>query len=154
MDTINHKNNSVINCDISALKDLRTKNPTNVILSYININSARYKLNMLEQLTNKFVDVLVIAETKLDESFPTNQFLMESFKTPYRLDINSRSGGLLVYVNLNIPSRILKPKHTFPKNIQAITVELNLKKQKWLIVSIYRPPSQDAQIFSIAFLRF
>ena len=98
MDTINHKNNSVINCDISALKDLRTKNPTNVILSYININSARYKLNMLEQLTNKFVDVLVIAETKLDESFPTNQFLMESFKTPYRLDINSRSGGLLVYV--------------------------------------------------------
>ena len=129
MDTINHKNNSVINCDFSALKDIRTMNLTNVILSYININSARYKLNMLEQLTSKFADVLVIAETKLDESFPTDQFLMENFKTPYRLDINSRSGGLLVYVNLNILSRILEQKHTFPKDIQAIIVELNLKKK-------------------------
>ena len=32
-------------------------------------------------------------------------------------------------------------------SIQAITFELNLRKEKWLVISIYRPPSQDSEFF-------
>ena len=33
------------------------------------------------------------------------------------------------------------------KSIQAIPFELNLRKEKWLVISIYRPPSQDSEFF-------
>ena len=48
------------------------------------------------------VDVLTVAETKLDDSFPIDQFLLNGFKRPYRLDVSCNSGGLLTYVNSDI----------------------------------------------------
>ena len=46
-------------------------------------------------------------ETKIDASFPSAQFVLEGYHSPYRLDISSRSGGILVYVKSSIPSRRL-----------------------------------------------
>ena len=34
-----------------------------------------------------------------------------------------------------------------PENIQAIPFELNLRKEKWLFVSIYKPPLQSNSYF-------
>lgn len=48
------------------------------------------------------IDVLTVAETKLDLSFPNSQFRIKGFKPPIRLDINKSSGGLLVYINENL----------------------------------------------------
>ena len=31
--------------------------------------------------------------------------------------------------------------------IQIIIFELNLRKEKWLVVSVYKPPAQDATYF-------
>ena len=42
--------------------------------------------------------MLIIAETKIDASFPTGQFAIEGFATPFRLDRNVNGGGLLAYV--------------------------------------------------------
>ena len=61
-------------------------------------------------------------------------------------DVDERSGGLLVYVNENIPSRRLNG-FIFEKDMQIVPVELNLKIQKWLIFSIYRPPRQNLTNF-------
>ena len=36
-------------------------------------------------MAGEYIDVLVIAETKIDSSFPTSQFLIDGFKSPYRL---------------------------------------------------------------------
>ena len=90
-------------CD--NLKQLRNKYPKNVILSYININSIRNKLGNLNNIILNSIDVITIAETKLDDSFLNSQFILTNYKTPYRLDKSSNSGGLLTYVNSNIPSR-------------------------------------------------
>ena len=57
-----------------------------------------------------------------------------------------KSGGLLVYVNSNIPSKVLKIPDC-PSDIQVIPVEINLKKQKWLVIEIYTPPSQCKNYF-------
>ena len=32
-------------------------------------------------------------------------------------------------------------------DIQTITFELNLRKEQWLVVSVYKPPAQDATYF-------
>ena len=103
-------------------------------------------------MTGNNVDVLCIAETKLDKAFPTSKFVLNGFKTPYRLDISDSSGGLLLYVNRQLPSRQL---HRCPitADIQIIAVELNLRKHKWLLLSIYRPPSQTLSYFLDALSR-
>ena len=63
------------------------------------------------------------------------------FRNPYRKDLSGKSGGLLAYINSNIPSEVLKIPDC-PSDIQKMPVELNLlKKQKWLVIAIYTPPS-------------
>ena len=37
----------------------------------------------------------MIAETKLDESFPDSQFKISGMKKPYRSDVSANSRGLL-----------------------------------------------------------
>ena len=93
--------------DISETKNLRLKNPKNVIVSYLNINSVRNKFNNKSTLILANVDILIVAETKLDSSFPTAQFLIPGFHHPFRLDINRRSCGLLFYVKGSVPTRVL-----------------------------------------------
>ena len=42
------------------------------------------------------MDIFTIAETKLDGSFPTAQFEIKGYYSPFRLDITNKSGGILV----------------------------------------------------------
>ena len=128
------------------IRDLRIKYPKNVVISYLNINSIRNKFENFSSIIEKHVDVLVIAETKLDETFENCQFHIPGFKEPYRLDVSSNSGGLLVYINDQIPSRLLTGIDV-PCDVQVLPIELNLKKTKWLLLPAYRPPSQNEKYF-------
>ena len=67
-------------------------------------------------------------------------------KKPYRFDVSSTKGGLLVYINKNISSKYLRSFH-LPNHIQAIPIEVHLKQGKLLVVSIYRPPDQKLANF-------
>ena len=67
-------------------------------------------------------------------------------KKPYRFDVSSTKGGLLVYINKNISSKYLRSFH-LPNVIQAIPIEVHLKQRKLLVASIYRPPDQKLPYF-------
>ena len=111
-------------------------------MGYININSIRNKIEQLAPIISVNLDVLAIAETKLDAPFPTSQFIIDSYMKPYRYDRNKHGGGLLVYVEEGLPAKHLQG-YSFPDDIEVIAVEINLKKQKWLLVCLNRPPSQS-----------
>ena len=68
------------------LKALRLKNFNKLILAHLNINSLRNKFEFLISLIKDNRDILMISETKLDPSFPTNQFMINGFSAPFRLD--------------------------------------------------------------------
>ena len=51
-----------------------------------------------------------------------------------------------MYVNENIPSCKLN-EHTLPDDIEIMCVELNLKKQKWVLIGLYRPPNMNERYF-------
>ena len=87
------------------------------------MNSVRKKLDSLFKFTYDLVDFLAVSETKSDSSFPTGQFNLPGFRTPYRKDVQGKSEGLLAYVNSNIPSKVLKAPDC-PSDIQVIPVEL------------------------------
>ena len=126
--------------------DLRCKNPSNLNFAYLNINSVRNKFENLIEIINENVDIFTITETKLDGSFPTAQFEIKGYYSPFRFDITNKNGGLLVYIKSSIPSRKLSCDDIC-NSIQAIPFEINLRKEKWLVISIYRPPSQDSVFF-------
>ena len=140
----NSKHDNSFNYD--ELKCLRLANKNNLLLGYININSIRNKIEQLASIISDSFDVIAIAETKLDETFPTSQFIIDSYMKPYRYDRNKHGGGLLVYVKVGIPSKHLQV-YSFPDDIEVIVVEINLKKQKWLLLCLYRPPSQSQAYF-------
>ena len=137
-DTDITKRLSTANTDISQiLKGLRLSNPKNVILSYLNVNSITNKFENLQEIIKQNADVLAVAETKIDASFQSTQIFLEGYRSLYRLDISHKSGGLLVYVKATIPFRQLSLLK-FQFRIQALPFELNLRKEKWLVISIYR----------------
>ena len=128
------------------MKNLRIKYPQKTIVSYININSVRNKFENFTALAADYVDILIIAETKLDDSFPDAMFRMPGFKAPFRLDISASSGGLLVFVKEHIISKRLCGI-SLRTDVQIIPLELNFKNTKWLLIPIYRPPCQNFAYF-------
>ena len=70
-----------------------------------------------------------IDETKLDESFPNSQFLLENFQfPPFRRDRNSKGGGKLVYVKQEIITKRLENLET--KFSETISIELTVSKKR------------------------
>ena len=121
---------------------IRTKFAKNVIIGHLNINSLANTFDALSLIIKDKVDIFVIGETKLNDTFPENQFIIDGFKKPYRLDRNRHGGGVMLYVRDDIPSKILT-KHKFSKTIEAIFVEINPRKTKFLIVGTYHSTHRE-----------
>ncbi|XP_057290348.1 uncharacterized protein LOC130613047 [Hydractinia symbiolongicarpus] len=140
MDRNRHLNRKTIENDISfssCLKNLRLQNFNRIILGQININSVRNKFDCLVDAIDGNLDVLLISETKIDSSFPTAQFKIDGYTKHFRLDRNSKGGGMLLYVRQDIPSKQLHPTSTSTDNFEGFFVELNLRKKKWLLCCSY-----------------
>ena len=120
---------------ISVLKALSSDNSDKLVFADININSIRNKFEFLSTQVKGNIDVLMVSETKIDNSFPVGNFVIDGFSTPYRLDRDSNGGGIMLYVREDIPSNLLA---TDEKNhIESFYVELNLRNEKWLINCSY-----------------
>ena len=117
------------------LKALRRTNTNRIIIGHLNINSIRNKFDDSRNLITQNVDILLISETKLDASFPPKQFYLENYSPPYRLDRSINGGGLILYIREDIPSKEIKT--TFTK--EGLFIEINLKKQRWLLFGGYNP---------------
>ena len=89
----------------TLLREIRIQNLGKIIVATLNINSIRNKFEQLKLSIMGNIDVLVITETKLDDTFPTFQFMIEGFCKPYRRDRNAKGGGILIYVREDIPSK-------------------------------------------------
>ena len=90
------------------------------------------------KLVNKNLDILMISETKIDDTFPESQFLIEGFSAPYRLDRTAKGGGILLYIREDIPSKLIK-NVTVDTSFEGFFVEINLRSKKWLLGCSYNP---------------
>ena len=93
------------NVKISILKSLRKENPNRLIFAQINLNSIKNKFQFLASQIINHVDVLLVSEIKLGDSFST--VLLEGFSKQFRLDRCSNGGGILLYVKATSYSRLL-----------------------------------------------
>ena len=109
-----------------GLQEMKYKCPDKLIMGHLNTNSIQNKFDALSVTVKNNLDILIISETKLNDSFATAQFLLHGFSAPYRPDRNSKGGGILMYIREDILSRLLNSKSK--TGMETISVEINSRK--------------------------
>lgn len=123
---------------------LKAKHRSAAIYIYININSLRYKFTSIQNVVHKLEPAcFMIAETKLDDSFQSSQFLLDGYHPPFRKDRNMYGGGLLLYIRSDIPCRRLSID---TNNMESIAVELHINKKPWFVSALYKSPGRVKDI--------
>ena len=79
-------------------------------MGHLNTNSVGKKFDAFTYIIDKTIDLLLISETKLDDSFPIAQFQMKGFSVSYRCGKNGKDGVLLVYIREDKQSKLLISK--------------------------------------------
>ena len=81
---------------ISRFKMIRAESFDNIIVGILNINSISPKFDEFKLMVSGYFDVIIVTETKLNDSFPKAQFCIDGFSIPYRLERNRNRGGLMI----------------------------------------------------------
>ena len=88
-------NSSSESNNVGNLCSTRKRNLNKLVVAHLNMNSLRIKFDILVQKITGNVDNLMISETKLKNSFPDGQFLIEGYNKPYIIDCNCHGGGIM-----------------------------------------------------------
>ena len=118
------------------IRNIRKRNLNKLLIPHLNINSLTIKFDCLVQKITGNVDTLMISKTKLDNSFPDRQFLIEGYSKPYRIDGNCHGGGIMLYLRADIASKLLSIE-SLP--IAGFYAETNFQKKKCLLCCSYNP---------------
>ena len=87
------------------------------------------------------VDILLISETKLNDTFPDGQFTIDGYKEPIRLDRNRHGGGLMFFVKNDLDCKEI---YRFPKKkVEGFFAKLTIRNSKWLIMGGYNPKKNN-----------
>ena len=65
---------------------------------------------------------MIISETT-DEGFPVYQFKIGGFNTPFRVDMDQKGGGIMLYFREDLPAKLL----SIDRTNESCFVDLNLK---------------------------
>ena len=71
------------------------------------INLLRNRFDFLSEQLQGNVDMLMICETKINDSFPIGQFQIKVFSTPFQLDSYRYGGCIIVFIKEDISANLL-----------------------------------------------
>ena len=128
-----------------VLKTLRNINLRRIIIGHLNINSLKYKFESLKSIIQGNIDILLTSETKIDDSFPMNEFSIDGYNTPIRVDRNNNGRGIVLYIRADIPFK--KINNTLPSDIESLFYEIKLCNKKWLLFLGYNPGKANISYF-------
>ena len=77
------------------LRNLKLNNVNKIVIGHLNINSIRNKFDSFKYLIDENIDIIFLSETKLNDTFPVNQFIINGFYAPYRADRTDKGGGFV-----------------------------------------------------------
>ena len=96
------ENNKESSNAFQSVQKHRLQNPKNIVIGHLNVNSLRNKSEAVEELLQKKVDICFLSETKIDETFPNQQFMINDYKL-FRRYRNCHGGGIFSCINENKP---------------------------------------------------
>ena len=119
-----------------SLKNIRIININKFIFWHLNVNSLRKRFDILSEQIKGSIDIFMVSETELDDSFPEGQLLIKGFHSLFRFDRNRNGGEIMLYVREDIPANLLS--HDF-SSAESFFIEIKLYKKKWLVNCSYNP---------------
>ena len=135
-----------IDGNIEILNQLRQEHPKDPLIGCLNINSLGDKIIDLREIIETFKpDYFVVAETKINFEFPSAQFTVNEYEIGARRDRDEYGGGLMGFVRRGLICKRLLRYET--KTSESIASEITINRKKWVILSVYRPPSANISVF-------
>ena len=86
----------------------------------------------MQNIIENTFDIFLILETKIDNYFPNGQFSINGYRMFWHVR-NYFGGSLCLYVKDSIASKQLN-SHKENIHVEAIYLEINIRKRKWLII--------------------
>ena len=86
---------------------IRKGNTNRLTIRQLNINFLSNKLEGLAQQVTRNIDILMVSETKLNNSFPVSQILINTYSLPFRLYRDNNGGDIMLFVREDIPCKRL-----------------------------------------------
>ena len=120
-------------------------NINNAIIGHLKVNSFRNKFVFVDDIINLF-DVLLVSESKLGHTFPSNPFRICGYKM-FRLDRNRFDGRLILYINENIPCKPLQ-EHKHLPNFVFISIEFYQNNRKYIVRVMKTNKSENEWLYS------
>ena len=82
----------------------KLQNPKIIVIGHLNVDSLGNKFEAVQEIVQNKVDICLLSETKIDETILNQQYMINGYKL-FRRDRNCHGGGILCYINENIPSK-------------------------------------------------
>ena len=73
------------------------------------------------------LDILLVTESKLDNFFPSAQFYIHEYSTPYHFGRISNGGGILLFIREDILFKIFEDVD-LEICLKAMFIEINIRK--------------------------
>ena len=115
-----------------------------MFFGHLSINYLRNKREFLEPFIRNHFDIFLVSETKLDSSFPESELRISGYRL-FRKDRNQCGGGLIFYVNEDIPYKTINT-FNFPNSLEVLPLEINLRNKK-ILISCHKPASLNDEYF-------
>ena len=81
------------------------------------------------------IGVIMISDTKIDETFQARQFHIDSYTPCYRLDRSFNGGSIMIYVREDIRDKLVEINNS----VEEVFIELNLRKKKRILFGLCNP---------------
>jgi hypothetical protein len=116
---------------------------------YTNIQSLPNKLDELKiDILRSPPDIIALTETWLTEEIKDVEINIPGYQI-FRRDrkITKRGGGVLLYINENIPTMQITPRISSELKLELLIV--HIQKPSLVVALVYRPPNQEVQVDDI-----
>ena len=112
------------------IQTIREDNLNKLIFAQLNIKSIRNKFGSLADMMKDNIDILMISESKVDDSFLDDQFFLDVFGTSFHQDRNRNGGDIMLFIRNDIPAKVISIDD---RPFESFYVELYFRKKKWLL---------------------
>ena len=77
---------------------LKIRNQNKIVIGNVNINSLPNRFEQLKDIIIRYIDILILTETKHDDTFPTASFLVNGFSELYIFDRYRNGTRIMIYI--------------------------------------------------------
>ena len=123
-------------------------NNFNIVHYNINSITANGRLDQLSDICSILnLDVLILTESKLDNTIPNNMITIPGYHEPLRRDRYRNGGGVLIYIAEHL---IFNQRHNLQsENFEHIWVDIKIRNANFAINALYRPPNETSESHNI-----